>query len=199
MLIGITGQIGAGKSTAAQVLSNMGAAVIDADKIGREVVVNNPKLLKQLVKTFGRKILTISGKLDRDNTAKIAFSSIANKRKLDRLVHPFLLQKINEEIMNTPTSRRVVVIDAALLLDWRLDKIVDRVLVIHSSEKRRFRRLLKRGITPADAKARQLLQLPYAEYRKRADKVILNNRTKSALMSKVKKWAKPLFGKETIN
>ena len=193
MLIGITGQIGAGKTTAALVLARMGAAIIDADKIGREVVENNPRLVKQLAQAFGREILTNREKLNRNRTAQIAFSSKSNKRKLDRLVHPFLLHELQRQIKKLSKKYYVIVIDAALLLDWGLDKLVDQVLVIHSGEKQRFKRLQQRGISPADARARQRTQLPYLEFKKRADKVILNNESKAALKAKVINWAKPLF------
>ena len=193
MLIGITGQIGSGKSTAAKVLARMGAAIIDADKIGRAVVENNPNLVNQLAKAFGGKILTSRGKLKRNRTAKIAFSSKSNKRKLDRLVHPFLLHELKQQIKKLSKKYNVIVIDAALLLDWGLDKLVDQVLVIQSSEKQRFKRLQKRGISSADARARQRMQLLCSEYKKRADKVILNNETKAALEAKVRNLARPLF------
>lgn len=193
MLIGITGQIGAGKSTAADVMSQMGAVVIDADKIGRKVVENNPKLLKQLVRTFGRDILTTTGKLDRIKTAEIAFSNKSNKKKLDRMVHPYLLRELKKQTISLSKKYEVIVIDAALLLDWRLDKFVDRILVIHCGEKLRFKRLQKRGISPTDAKARQRLQLPFIEFKKRADKVIFNNGTIASLENKVKNWARLQF------
>jgi dephospho-CoA kinase len=193
MLIGITGQIGAGKSTAALVLARMGAAIIDADKIGRDVVENNPRLVKQLAHAFGGAILMSQGKLNRNRTAQIAFSSKSNKRKLDRLVHPFLLRELQRQIKKLSVNYDVIVVDAALLLNWGLDKLVDHVLVIHSGEKQRFERLRKRGISSADARARQNMQLPYREFKKRADKVILNNTTKAALKVKVLNWAKPLF------
>ena len=193
MLIGITGQIGAGKSTAAKVMEQMGAALIDADKIGRDVVENNSKLLKQLAHAFGGDILASRGKLNRKRTAQIAFSSSSNKQKLDRLVHPFLLRELKKQIKNLSKKYNVIVIDAALLLDWRLDKLIDQVLVIHSGEEQRFQRLLKRGISPTDAKSRQRMQFSNSEYKKRADKVILNNTTIAALKTKVTNWAKPLF------
>ena len=193
MLIGITGQIGAGKSTAAKVLARMGAAIIGADQIGRTVVENNPKLLSQLALAFGGEILTSRGKLNRKRTAQIAFSNKSNIQKLDRLVHPFLLRELKKQIKNLSKKYNVIVIDAALLLDWRLDKLIDQVLVIHSGEKQRFNRLKNRGISPADARARQRMQLPYSAYKTRADKVILNNTTIVALKTKVTNWTKPLF------
>ena len=89
MLIGITGQIGAGKTTAADILKAMGAVVIDADKIGRKVVETNPKLIQKLVRAFGPQILTPAGNLRRKKTAEIAFSYNKNRKLLQILVHHY--------------------------------------------------------------------------------------------------------------
>jgi len=185
MLIGITGQIGAGKSTAAQILKSFGAAVIDADKIGHDVVNNNPSLLRKLVKAFGKSILTKSGNLNRKKLAVLAFESELSKDKLNRLVHPYLLRKLHRQIKNKSERFKIVVIDAALLLDWNLDKDMDLNLVIHTSRKRRLEFLKKRGITRRDALARESRQLKYAEYRKRADTLIFNNSTQKMLVKKL--------------
>ncbi len=193
MLIGITGQIGAGKSTAARVLSRMGAVIIDADQIGREAVEHNPKLKKQLAKAFGPEVLTKWGNLNRKRTAEIAFSSKAHKRKLDRLVHPFLLHELRQQIKKLSSQYDIIVIDAALLLDWGLHKLVNRVLVIHSGEKKRFKRLQKRGISIADARARQRMQPSLAVFFKNADKIISNDSSKAELEAKVKNWANQFF------
>ncbi len=193
MLIGITGQIGAGKSTAAGVFSKMGAAVINADKIGRDVVEGNDALLAKISGTFGKGVLTPGGQLRRKRAAEIAFSSKSNKRKLDRLVHPFLLKEIKSQTKLLSKKHKVIVIDAALLLDWGLDKITDQVLVIHSGSKARLRRLEKRGIKTADALARQRMQLSVSEFRKRADKVILNDKSKKEFEAKVRNWAGQFF------
>ena len=193
MIIGITGQIGSGKSTAARILKKLRAAVIDADKIGREVVESNPELIRKFARAFGRDSVTTNGKLKRSKVAEIAFSSKANKRKLDRLVHPFLLTNLRKQIKKLSKTHSLIVIDAALLLDWNLDRIVDQVLVVHTSLEKRLRRLRGRGIKRVDAIARQKLQLPLKEYMKRADKVIMNNSSQKEFEKKVKLWVEQLL------
>lgn len=185
MLIGITGQIGAGKSTAAQILKSFGAAVIDADKIGHDVVDKNPSLLRKLTKAFGKSILTKNGNLNRKKLALLAFQNESSKDKLNRLVHPYLLKELHRQIRIKAKRFKVVVIDAALLLDWNLDLEMDLTLVIHTSRKRRLEFLEKRGITRQDAVARESRQLKYAEYRKRANTLIFNNDTKKMLVKKL--------------
>ncbi|MEA1981643.1 MAG: dephospho-CoA kinase [candidate division Zixibacteria bacterium] len=187
MLIGITGQIGSGKSTAAKILKQMGMAVIDADKIGKRVVDKTPALLKKLVKQFSSVILTKSGNLRRKKLAELAFENEKSKKKLNALVHPYLLKELTSQIKQKSKKSEYVVVDAALLLDWRLDKKMDITIVIHASLKDRLKRLNDRGISQKDALSRQKAQLPFSEYRKRADIMILNNQTECELKKKLKK------------
>ena len=193
MLIGITGQIGAGKTTAANILKAMGAVVIDADKIGRKVVETNPKLIQKLAGAFGPQILTPAGNLRRKKTAEIAFSSSKNRNLLNSLVHPFLLRELKKQIKRSLSKKQVVVIDAALLLDWKLDNLVDVTLVIGCSQEKRLARLMKRGLSKSDVLARMKSQLPFRDYQKGADRIILNSSTKAAFKRKVQKWADSFF------
>ncbi|MCH9024879.1 MAG: dephospho-CoA kinase, partial [candidate division Zixibacteria bacterium] len=133
MLIGITGQIGAGKTTAANILKAMGAVVIDADKIGRKVVENSPGLIQKLARAFGPQILTPTGNLRRKKTAELAFSREKNRKLLNSLVHPYLLRELKKQIKRNLGKKKVVVIDAALLLDWKLDNIINLTVVIGCS------------------------------------------------------------------
>ena len=187
MLIGITGQIGSGKTTASKIFKSLGAAIIDADKIGREVVENSPALVKRLTTRFGDAILNKSGKLNRKRLAQLAFADPKSKAALNRIVHPYLLKELRQQEQKLGRSYEVVVIDAALLLDWKLDREVDFVLVIHASQPTRFRRVRSRGIGLADARARQAAQLPFSEYRRLADRVILNNKTEADLRRKLER------------
>ncbi|MEE8404120.1 MAG: dephospho-CoA kinase [candidate division Zixibacteria bacterium] len=193
MLIGITGQIGAGKTTAANILKAMGAVVIDADKIGRKVVETNPKLIRKLARVFGPQILTPSGNLRRTKTAEIAFSNEKNRKLLNSLVHPYLLRELKKQIKRNSGKKKVIVIDAALLLDWKLENIVDQTLVIGCSKEKRLTRLIKRGLSKTDALARMKSQLPFRDYQTRADRVILNSSTVAAFKRKVQKWADIFF------
>ncbi len=193
MLIGITGQIGAGKTTAANILKAMGAVVIDADKIGRIVVETNPKLIQKLARAFGPQILTPMENLRRKKTAEIAFSSEKNRKLLNSLVHPYLLRELKKQIRRNLGKKKVVVIDAALLLDWNLDNIVNQILLIGCTKNKRMARLLKRGLSKSDVLARMKSQLPFRVYQKRADRVIMNSSSEAALKRKVLAWGSRFF------
>jgi dephospho-CoA kinase len=185
MLIGITGQIGAGKSTAAKILESMGIVVIDADRIGKKVVDECVRLRQDLVREFGTEILSASGKLRRKKLAESAFASETNKAKLDRLVHPYLLRELRKQVRSALHRSDLVVIDAALLLDWNMDREVDQVWVIHASQACRLKRLAERGVSRADALARQRAQPSLREFRRRAHRVISNETTRAALKKKI--------------
>ena len=190
MYIGVTGQIGSGKTTAAKIFASFGAVVIDADTIGREVVDRSVPLRKKLARQFGGEILTPSGKLSRKRLARLAFADEAAKQRLNRLVHPFLLKELRRQMKELAKRHNVVVIDAALLLDWELDRQMDVVLVVHASEETRLKRLAARGISKEDALARQKAQVPFSEYRKRADYVVFNNSTVGKLQAKLQRLYK---------
>ncbi|RKX27818.1 MAG: dephospho-CoA kinase [Candidatus Zixiibacteriota bacterium] len=185
MLIGVTGQIGSGKSTAAEILKSFGAVVVDADLIGRQVVDGTLSLRRKLAHEFGEDIIDSSGILNRKKLADRAFRDEQSKRVLDVLVHPYLLEELDKQVRFLKKKYDVVVIDAALLLDWELDLKVDFVLVIHASQNDRIRRLEARGISRSDAKARQKAQLPFRVYQSRADRVVLNNKNIASLKVKL--------------
>jgi dephospho-CoA kinase len=184
MIIGLTGQIGAGKTSAALMFAELGAVVVDADRIGRDVVEQSHALRKKLVKAFGPEIADGKGNIRRRRLASLAFRDTASRDKLNRLVHPYLLKELRQQVRAVDRNR-LVVIDAALLLHWAMDREVDFVLVIHAGLETRLKRLRERGITREDALARQRAQLPFAEFQTRADRVILNNRTLAILGRKI--------------
>lgn len=167
-------------------MKSFGAAVIDADRIARQVVEQNPNLLKRLVKQFGTDILTSGGKLSRKKLAGVAFADQQSRLKLNRLIHPFVLKVLRKQLSSLKKTHELVVIDAPLLLDANLDRVVDAVLLVHASESKRLDRLKARGISRDDALARQRQQLSYTEQRQRSNYVILNNQSEPQLEQKLK-------------
>ena len=192
MLLGITGQIGAGKSEVARIFKKYGAFIISADRIGKEVVEKHGSILSRLVRAFGSGILTGSGRLRRRALAGIAFSSEENKRRLNRIIHPALLKELDRRTRQAVKGYRLVVIDAALLIDWNWDKKVDMVIVVHASDKTKISRLVSNGYTEQEARQRLKSQLSFADFKKRADLVIFNNKSVAALEVKVRKIAEKL-------
>jgi len=189
-LLGITGQIGSGKSTAARILKSYGGIVVDADVIGRQVVDGSPQLLAMLAKQFGSDILSRSGKLDRRKVAARAFVDDKSRNALNRIVHPYLLKELCRQVEEARQSNAFVIVDAALLFDWDFDCKLDLSLVIHTSYETRLARMEAKGFDPADVQARMKMQLPFAVFRSRADHLILNNGSLRDLERKLSKFFK---------
>jgi dephospho-CoA kinase len=141
-----------------------------------------------LVRAFGSEIVGANGQIRRKKLAALAFANKETKATLDFLVHPHLLNELRRQVKKSSRSNSVLVIDAALLLDWRMDREVDRVLVIHASRSVRSKRLQKKGMSPEDARARERAQMPYRVFRKRADRTIMNNGSPRDLERKVAQW-----------
>jgi dephospho-CoA kinase len=187
MLIGLTGQIGAGKSAVAAILAEHGAVVVDADRIGREVVDNSQSLRLRLAREFGKDILTPTGRLRRKRLAELAFAGPGSKARLDCLFHPYLLRELRRQVKAARRLSELVVIDAALLLNWNLDREVDETWVVTAARDKRLSRMAARGFSRHDTAAREKAQLPLGEYRRRATRVIANNGTIAELKRKVER------------
>ena len=185
MIIGITGLIGSGKSTAARILSEHGAALIDADKIARQVVNDYPAVLKKLARRFGKGVLTTTGRLSRTRLAAVAFADDDSRRDLNEIIHPYIVREIRRRMKELSRRHEHVVVDAPLLLGSAIEKDMDLILVIHAGEEIRLKRLLKRGMAASDAGRRMCAQLPFAEFRRRADRLILNNGSRMSLENKL--------------
>jgi dephospho-CoA kinase len=187
MLVGITGQIGSGKSEVARIFANHGAFVISADKIGKDVVEKKPAILHELAKSFGNQIFTKSGRLQRKKLASIAFSSETNKKKLNKIVHPVLLKELSRQIRIATEIYSIVIVDAALLIDWGLQKKMDYTILVHASQNIRIARLGKLGYSSTEAMKRIKSQLMFSDLKKGSNIVIFNNKSLAALEVQVKK------------
>jgi len=174
--IGLTGGIGSGKSMVAQRLRDLGAAVVDADAIAREVTAPGGPAYAAIVRAFGQSVLCCDGSLDRKALAARVFADEAARRQLNALTHPHIRQRMAEEgarLAATP-GVGVVVFDIPLLLETTDGS--DLGLVVTAADAVRIARLTARdGLTPRDARQRLDAQMPLAQKVARADWVIDNN------------------------
>ena len=178
LLIGVTGGIACGKTEVAEVFRKKGAIVLSGDQIGKEVVEKEGTVLKQLVHAFGQDILNKNGTLDRRKLGEIAFASEESRDKLNRIIHPHLLKELRGRIQNIEEEnpRAVVVIDAALIFEWGLEKELDHLIFVESKEENKIRRLQKeKGYSKKEALDRIKSQLPEKVKEKKADVVIRND------------------------
>ncbi|MBM3332065.1 dephospho-CoA kinase [candidate division WOR-3 bacterium] len=172
LLVGIGGNMGSGKSTVASELRRYGAKIIDADEMGWSVLAKGTAEYHQLVKTFGRGILTKTGNIDRRALGKLSFASKASLAKLNAIVHPALLDRVRKEIDRN--RKGLVVVDAALLFVWGMDKEVDVAILVTAADRLKIKRQVDAGMKEEDVVARLKLQPPDAKIWRRADFVLEN-------------------------
>jgi dephospho-CoA kinase len=172
LLVGIGGNMGSGKSTVASELKRYGAKIIDADEMGWSILAKGTDEYHRLVKTFGRAILTKSGNIDRRALGKLAFASKASLAKLNAIVHPVLLKRVRKEIDRN--RKGLVVVDAALLFAWGMDKEVDVSILVTAADRLKIKRMSDAGMPEDDIVARLKLQSPDAKIWRKADFVLEN-------------------------
>jgi dephospho-CoA kinase len=160
-IVGLVGRAGSGKSAVASTLAVDGATVIEADLVGHEVTDRDPEVRAALAREYGDDIYRPDGRLDRERVAASVFRDPAARARLDRLVHPRLVARIEErlEALRVRGMCGVVVLDAALLLEWGLERGCDAVIAVTAPQAEQVRRLMRgRGWTEAEARSRLLAQ-----------------------------------------
>ena len=185
--IGLTGGIGSGKSTVAALLAERGARVVDADRIAREVVEPGTPGLAAVVAEFGPDVLTAEGALDRAALAAVVFGDRAARARLDGIVHPLVRARAAELVAAAPADA-VVVQDVPLLVETGQAASFDLVLVVEADADTRVARLVDRGLTADDARARMASQATDEERRAVADVVLRNDGDRAALAAQVDRF-----------
>lgn len=181
--IGLTGGIASGKSTVAKILQGLGAGVVDADALAREVVAPGTEGLRELVRAFGSGILVADGSLDRKRLGTIVFNDNDARGKLNAITHPRIAALSAERIAAFQASEvPYIVYEAALLVEGGLHRAMNALVVVTSDATKQTARIRTRdGLEAHDAAARIAAQLPTADKVAVADYVIENNGDLTAL------------------
>lgn len=181
LVIGLTGSIGGGKSTAAEILRGMHCMVIDADADAK-AALDRPDVRESLVAWWGPKILTSDGTVDRKAVASIVFEKPDERTRLERLVHPIVRRSRADLIARAAAEgREVVVADVPLLYEAGVDAECDVVIFIDAPREKRLARVASRGWDEAEMTRREAAQLPVADKKARADERIENAGTPADL------------------
>jgi dephospho-CoA kinase len=193
MIIGLTGGIAAGKSESAKYFESFGAYVtIDADAIARKLTVKGMPTLDELVKSFGGGVLLSDGDLNRKKLADIIFSDEKAKLRIEKILHTYIVSRINEAILQN-IKKCNIVIDAPLLFEVGLNRICDKIVVIWVSYDVQVQRLVLRDKLNADqAKKRISSQVSMGKKVELADFVIDNSGPKEDLKKKINDLCKLL-------
>ena len=171
--VGLTGGIGAGKSTVARRLAALGAVLIDADRIARDVVAPDTPGLEAVVAEFGPSVVADDGSLDRPALGRVVFADEARRRALNSIVHPLVAER-RAELTASATADAIVVEDIPLLVENDLGAGFHLVVVVEAPADERVRRLVDRGMSEDDARARIRSQAD-DEARRAAADVVLDN------------------------
>jgi len=181
LLVGLTGSIATGKSTVSRMFAHLGARVIDADLLAREVVMPGQAAHARIVEEFGPQVVQEDGALDRKALGAVVFADASKRKRLEEITHPAigLRQQRILSVLDEEAFEGVVIWDAALLFEGGGAAKMDRVVVVYADPETERRRLMERdGLSEADARARIASQMPIAEKAKLADHVIDNSGTR---------------------
>lgn len=195
--VGLTGGIGSGKSSVAQLLRDLGATVVDADVLAREVVAPGTEGLAQVAHTFGPQVIGSDGALDREAMAEVVFADPSARQRLEAIIHPRVRARATEieaaARAGDPTA--VVVHDVPLLVETGQQQSYDVVLVVDVEPEVQVRRLVEqRGMTQAQAQARIAAQIDRQARLAAADVVIDNSGTRDDLARRVREvWHEHLL------
>jgi len=184
-IVGLIGRAGSGKTTVARALAKDGAHVIDADREGHEVTDRDPAVRAGLIAEYGPAVYRADGTLDRAQVAARVFRDPDARARLDRLVHPRIVEKIRADLerLRQQGFRGVVVVEAALMLRWGFERECDAVIAVVAPEAEQVARLARgRGWSEAEARARLMAQDTNEELSAGADVTLDNRGTTEALV-----------------
>ncbi len=189
LILGVTGNIGCGKSSLSNIFKKNDIEIIDADKISRQIF-EDKNLLQEVFVKFGEGIRNTDGSLDRKALGRIVFNNENKLIELNNLTHPKIKDKILEKINNAKNNlKKIIVIDAALLIEGGYTEIIDKLLIITCDKDMQIKRIVDRdNCTKEDAISRINSQKSQEEKVIYADYIIDNSSTLEELNIKAKKF-----------
>ena len=194
LYVGLTGGIGAGKSTVAQAWEEFGATVFSADQLAREVVLPGTQGLAQIEEAFGPEVINRDGTLNRAALGQKVFDSPSSRKMLEEITHPLIGARAKQLVLSASTD--IVVYDVPLLVEANLRPLFDLAVVVDAPREIRLHRLEQRGLSKAEAEKRIAAQTTHEERVDAADIWIENDGTAgeiSAVSSQVcSRWLQPV-------
>src|SRR5579885_456425 len=188
LTIGVIGGIGSGKTTVTKILAELGAPIIDADKVGHAIYLPDGPAYPEMIAAFGKGILAEDGTIDRKKLGPIVFGDPAALKRLNAIVHPKMFERMQQMVadLRAAGERKPIVIEAAILIEANWQPPFDEIWLVVAPKDRVIERVeLERGLKPAQTEARIRAQLSDDERRKHATEVIVNDGTIAELRGKV--------------
>ncbi|MCK8828534.1 dephospho-CoA kinase [Natroniella acetigena] len=196
MKIGLTGGIASGKSTVADYLKELGATVLDADKIAHRLMEPQQKAWRKVVEYFGEEILLPNKQINRNKLGEIIFNNPSAKEKLDQLTHPIIIKEIKERLKELEEKKKIIIVEVPLLIEAGMIELFEEIWLVYLPKELQIERLMARNdFDYQTAVTRVESQMPLAEKRAFADLIINNNVTEKEL----KKELKQLWNKINLN
>lgn len=196
MIIGLTGGIVGGKSTVASMFRDLGAKIVDVDKLGHSVILPHRPAWEKIIRLFGKDILRNDLTIERKKLGKIVFTNPTLLKKLNKITHPEIIKLIKREINlaknKTNSQEKILIIDAALIYEAKIDKLMDKIIVVYINKDEQVKRLVKRNnLSKEETLQRIKSQMSMKEKVKIADYVIDNSNSLDKTKEQVEKiWKK---------
>ena len=172
---GLTGGAASGKSTVARMFQDLGARIIDADRLGHEMLRSSSPAYAEILRQFGKEILDDSGEIDRSRLGRIVFCDPGRLQQLNAIVHPRIIARVEDLAAQYHAAEpgAVILVDAALIFEAGIGGRFDKVVVAWCRPEQQIERLMaKSGLTREEAERRIAAQMPAEEKRRRADYLI---------------------------
>jgi dephospho-CoA kinase len=185
LIVGLTGGIGAGKSTVANMFSQLGALTIDADQLARQAIEKGSPGFNEVVSAFGQEILD-DGEIDRQRLGTIVFKDAAKRKQLEAIVHPRVQEALANKIKSLSPGD-ILIYEIPLLVETGAAKKFDYVITVESDIENRLDRLFERGLEEDEAQRRIDAQASQSERETVADFVIVNDGERADLFGEVAK------------
>lgn len=196
MILGVTGNIGSGKSSVCRELARRGAPVVDADQLAREVVAPGSPVLEQLVNGFGEQILKTDGSLDREYLGDLVFSDPSARERLNAIVHPAIAALSTQRLQQLRDTVPLVIYEAPLLYEVGAEARVDKVLLVTIDPEVQLARLMERdGLDEQSARQRIAAQMPQEQKISRADYLVDNSASREETIAQIERlWPLLMVG-----
>ncbi len=188
--VGLTGGIASGKSTVSEAFARLGAKVLDADEVAREVVLPGKPAWTKLRHTFGSEFFHPDGRLNRSKLRRLVFADPEQRSRLNAIVHPEVMREIDFrfEQLTSSAEHAVVLVDIPLLIEVGVAHRFDKVVVVYATENVQIKRLMQRdGLSREEARQALSVQIDLREKAKKADFVIDNSGTPGETQVQVEK------------
>jgi len=188
--VGLTGGIASGKSTVAQIFASLGAKVLDADEVAREVLLPGQPAWTRLRQAFGKEFFHADGKVKRKLLRKLVFADPEKRSQLNGIVHPEVMREINRrsEVLSSSAQTEVLLVDVPLLLELGVANRFDKIVVVYVGESIQIHRLLQRdGISEEEAAQTLKIQMALNKKVEQADYVIDNSGPLEETLAQVKR------------